>query len=142
MSERDLWSAVLLRAADDALYAPNTGGGKVSRILDAAAARSYLTKRSKDLATICEIVGIDMDALIERMRQRIANAKPLPTPRARKRKPTVKTKGKRRSGPIMITLSGETLTVREWSERTGVKPATIHDRLRKGWSAEEALDAS
>lgn len=47
MSERDLWSAVLLRAVEDALYAPNTGAGKVSRILDAAAARSYLTKPSQ-----------------------------------------------------------------------------------------------
>lgn len=137
MSERDLWSAVLLRAVEDALYAPNTGAGKVSRILDAAAARCYLTKPSKDLATICEIVGIDMNALIERMRQRIANAKPLP--RVRKRKLTVKPKVKRHNGPITITFADETLNIREWSERTGIKPATIRHRYRKGWSAENVL---
>lgn len=137
MSERDLWNSVLLRAVDDALYAPNTGGGKVSRILDAAAARSYLTKPSKDLATICDIVGIDMTALIERMRRQIANANPLPSPPVKK--PKRKPKVKRHDGLIMITFAGETLTVSEWSGRTGVKPATIRHRYRKGWSADEVL---
>jgi hypothetical protein len=44
-------------------------------------------------------------------------------------------------GPIAKTLThaGETLTVKQWSERTGIGIATIGYRLRKGWTVEQAL---
>lgn len=38
-----------------------------------------------------------------------------------------------------IALDGETLTVAEWAERTGLTETTIRSRLRKGWSVERAL---
>jgi len=37
------------------------------------------------------------------------------------------------------TFNGETLTVRQWSERTGIPATIIANRLRKGWSIERAL---
>ena len=40
-----------------------------------------------------------------------------------------------------ITAHGVTLTLAEWSERTGIKSHTINARIRKGWSAEEAVSS-
>lgn len=38
-----------------------------------------------------------------------------------------------------LTLNGETKTLSEWGETVGIKPNTILCRIRKGWTAEEAL---
>jgi hypothetical protein len=38
-----------------------------------------------------------------------------------------------------ITALGETLTLAEWSERSGIKRETIAMRLRCGWSTEKAV---
>ncbi|WP_206613042.1 hypothetical protein, partial [Paenirhodobacter populi] len=35
--------------------------------------------------------------------------------------------------------AGETLTIRGWSERTGLSIPTIKERIRKGWPMEEVL---
>jgi hypothetical protein len=40
-----------------------------------------------------------------------------------------------------ITHAGETLTIAEWSERTGIQHTTITARLGMGWSPERALTA-
>jgi hypothetical protein len=39
-----------------------------------------------------------------------------------------------------ITANGETRTLAEWSELTGLKRETISDRLEYGWSAEKAIN--
>lgn len=38
-----------------------------------------------------------------------------------------------------ITASGETRTLAEWSEITGLRQTTIRGRLRRGWAPEEAI---
>lgn len=38
-----------------------------------------------------------------------------------------------------ITYNGETLSKVEWSERTGISAEVISNRLRKGWTIEDAL---
>lgn len=38
-----------------------------------------------------------------------------------------------------LTHNGLSLTVREWSERTGIPTITIHDRLWRGWSVSRAV---
>lgn len=50
----------------------------------------------------------------------------------------------KRAGPVAQTLThaGETLTVKQWSERTGVNPHTIAYRLRQGWTVAEALSGA
>lgn len=40
----------------------------------------------------------------------------------------------------MLTYKGETLSVAEWSRRTGLKDNIIHMRLRAGWSVEKTLE--
>jgi hypothetical protein len=42
-----------------------------------------------------------------------------------------------RSDPL--TWKGETLTIAEWSERTGIRVRTLLERCRKGWSVEQVL---
>lgn len=39
----------------------------------------------------------------------------------------------------MLTLNDETLCVTDWAARIGVSPTTITQRLKYGWSIEEAL---
>lgn len=39
----------------------------------------------------------------------------------------------------LLTLNGETLTIGEWSQRTGLPWDAIRSRLRYGWSVERAL---
>jgi len=44
-----------------------------------------------------------------------------------------------RRGVQQIECDGQTKTIREWSDVSGVKHATIDARLRKGWSAKDAI---
>lgn len=79
MPDQDLWCAVLHQAIDDALKGVPSVMAKnhASRVLMTMQAREYLTKPSKDLATVCAFAGVDMDAVIDRMLKQIAAA---PTP--------------------------------------------------------------
>ena len=43
--------------------------------------------------------------------------------------------------PKRYAFNNLVLTIREWSERTGLSIALIHSRLEKGWSIERALTA-
>jgi hypothetical protein len=42
----------------------------------------------------------------------------------------------------LITVRRETLTMSQWGRRVGLKPNTIHSRLMRGWTPEEAVSAS
>ena len=39
----------------------------------------------------------------------------------------------------LLTWNGETLTLAEWSQRTGIRVNTLLQRCRKGWSVEQVL---
>ena len=41
--------------------------------------------------------------------------------------------------PNVFTVGGESRTIREWSEATGISQNTIYARLARGWSVEEAV---
>lgn len=38
-----------------------------------------------------------------------------------------------------LTMNGKTMLLIEWGEELNIAPSTIHGRLRKGWTIEEAL---
>lgn len=44
--------------------------------------------------------------------------------------------------PREVTFNGETLSLKEWAARTGLKQSTITTRLRSGWSVEDTLTRS
>jgi len=39
----------------------------------------------------------------------------------------------------VLTWNGDTLTLGEWSQRTGIRVKTLLQRCRKGWSVEQVL---
>ena len=39
----------------------------------------------------------------------------------------------------VLTWNGESLTLVEWSQRTGIRVKTLLERCRKGWSVEQVL---
>ena len=43
---------------------------------------------------------------------------------------------------IKITHNGETKTLTEWSQQLKMPASTIRDKIKHGWSAEEALSLS
>ena len=52
---------------------------------------------------------------------------------------TSKQQSRNRRSSVWISHGGETLTLVEWAEKTGIKADTIAFRLRAGWPADEAL---
>jgi hypothetical protein len=44
-----------------------------------------------------------------------------------------------KSSNTYYTFNGKIMTLTEWSKETGIKPSTIIQRLKRGWSIEKAL---
>ncbi len=44
-----------------------------------------------------------------------------------------------RSDNHRLTFRGETLCLTEWAQRIGIKKTTLLERIRRGWSIEDAL---
>ncbi|WP_127111718.1 hypothetical protein [Shimia sediminis] len=146
-SEKALWQEVLLLQVDDALLGATGANTRKHRIVLIDKARAYLTTPSSDLETVCTLAGIDMAALIEAMRAKIANA-PSPTELASRRKANAATLRKRPKQPQPkrvkiadrpITFNGTTLTIQQWADRTGLTAMQIYSRLRQGFTVERAL---
>jgi hypothetical protein len=128
MSETDLWCAVLHLAIQDALVGSKTNGSKQTKIRDTYEVRNYLTKPNADFNQVCVMADLDPVAVREAMIKQIAAA---PTPETlfdanntRKRQ---------------LTFEGETLTISEWSKRTGISEPLISYRLKSGWHAKRIL---
>jgi len=50
-----------------------------------------------------------------------------------------KTQGNNRRSNNNLTYNGDTHTIKEWSEITGINWSTIKERLKQGWTVERAL---
>lgn len=42
----------------------------------------------------------------------------------------------------MLTVRGRTMCITDWAKESGIERTTITQRLRRGWSVEEAVDAA
>ena len=51
----------------------------------------------------------------------------------------IKTQARNKRNTVYVEAYGETRTVTEWAEISGIKPGTIKYRLSHGWSNEEAV---
>lgn len=96
-----LWMEVLQVAVQDALEGvPGQRHDVAKRIQKIEDARLLLTTPSEDLEIICSLAGLDWDAVLERMKRKIADA-PTPTelvqPQYRKRRNQNKTGRKTRT---------------------------------------------
>lgn len=146
MSEA-LWQAVLLRTVADAVLGVANEADRTSRVRICEDARRYLTKPSRDLGEVCTMAGMDMQTVIERMRTQIANA---PTPEELADNPRqsvatfTKAAAKPKQKPIpfaerLYTINGDTRTIAEWCQRTGISLALAQSRLNSSWPPERAL---
>lgn len=52
---------------------------------------------------------------------------------------TPKEQARNRRNNVLLTHDGQTATVAEWAERTGLERKTLEYRVRAGWPAERAL---
>ncbi|WP_054006167.1 hypothetical protein [Cypionkella psychrotolerans] len=141
--ERDLWREVLFRAVADAELEPSQDviGGRVAS--DVRDARDYLIRPSKDLGLVCSNAGLDMQAVIEAVNRRLAlaatidlNFRPDQTGLSKGHCRT----GRRGRRGRTITHNGETLTIPEWSKRTGLGMPVIYARISKGWPVDSVLN--
>lgn len=144
---RALWQAVLMQAAEDAIYGASLSAASKTRqhrIAATKAARAWLTTPSRDLAEVCHLAGLEPQAVLENMRKQIAQA-PTPEELASRRKPPKPKpapKPPKQRNPTHYTLNGETLHISEWAARCGVAVNTIRNRISKGWPIEAALTVS
>ena len=135
MSETQLWLEVLNRAVLDSRLEPEPGAVSPRQAIVVKDARTYLTTPSKDLAAVCAMAGADMEALIDRMKLRVAGAGNLIT--AQKAEPQ-RARGRVRS--VLYEFNGKRLTVKQLSELTGVARHLIYSRLHSGLPLEAALN--
>lgn len=52
---------------------------------------------------------------------------------------TGKEQGRNKRNNRCLTYNGQTKTIAEWAEVTGIKSNDLYMRVRRGWSAEKAL---
>lgn len=135
MSDVHLWQEVLLRAITDARLAPDAAAFSPRQVDEINEARAYLTMPSKDLAAVCAMAGVDMEAMIERMNRRIAEAGPLRT-----RTESKPDQQKKRNQNVLYEFEGRQLSVKQLSEISGVSAYLIYTRIRKGWSLDAATN--
>lgn len=127
----NLWRAVLMQTIAEASGTGLVGTTPSSRARVISEARDYLTIPNEGFNTVCSLAGLDPDAVREGIARQLAKA---PTPEALKQEAQWPRQRNRQ-----YTLNGETLTIREWSRRTGLGTQTLHKRLASGWTVERAL---
>lgn len=52
---------------------------------------------------------------------------------------TYKQQNRNRCDTIRLTINGKTLALNDWADRSGVKPETIRQRLKSGWTDADAV---
>ncbi len=147
--ERALWQEVLLKTITDARLEPDSWPIPKSAYQETAEARAYLITPSKDLATVCSLAGVEVEALLDRMQKQVAavpvvNFKPKPMGRPPKAETAPKlpkqiTPKAARTRGRLIDHAGRCLTVKGWSALTGISAGAIRNRLRSGWTVADAL---
>ncbi|MDR7125550.1 hypothetical protein [Pseudotabrizicola sp. 4114] len=142
--EQDLWQNVLLLVVQDALHGSVSDSSKLPtrRAHACQSARDYLTTPSLDLSMVCAMAGLDMQAVIDNMTRQIAAA-PSPEELAASPVPrrTVPAGPKPEPKPRakQYTYNGESLTLKEWSVRTGLAEGTLRSRMFEHWPIDRAM---
>ena len=87
-----------------------------------------------------KMIGLTTNTIRNRIKQGWTVEAALTEPAGYRAKAEPKPEPKASHRPAQtITHNGKTYTVAEWAKVIGVKPMTLHWRLRKGWSVEAAL---
>ncbi|WP_169736951.1 hypothetical protein [Sulfitobacter noctilucae] len=135
-----LWLEVLSKAITDALEgAPSWSSDRVE---ETHKARSYFTETNKDFTTVCNLAGVDPEAVRERMIKLIeAAATPellFGMPHAERRGQKLHSKPAHRR-KLFLTYKGERRRMTEWAKCFGINYRVLHNRIKNGWPVERAL---
>jgi hypothetical protein len=133
-ADKRLWSAVILQALDDATM-PAWAQEPNSRKLSRTQAREWLTKPNRDFDFVCGAAGVEPWQIRAKAAQLIQDAD------AGIKRPKQEKVTKPQQQLAVYTYKGETLTLKEWSQRTGIIYSTLTGRVLSGWSIERALTA-
>jgi hypothetical protein len=138
---KKLWQEVLMTSIKDALEgAPSWAADRVEAT---HIARRYFTVANIDCNTVCELAGVDPEAVRDRMRRLIANA-PSPEdlfgiPHSERRLTSEKPAQQPKRQARFLTHNGEQRRMVDWARHYGISYRVVHSRIRKGWSVDRAL---
>jgi hypothetical protein len=121
-----LWRAVIQQALIDAtLPLMPSAAKRLSARMNQKRAREWFLESNRDFEEVCGMAGLEPSRVRSHAIPLIEEATrldpPMPQPR-----PT-------------ITHNGETMSLVDWSKRTGIHYCTLHQRLKAGWPAERIL---
>lgn len=120
-SRRGLWNAVIQQALSDATSESQDPEARRER----SRARAWFESMSADFAEVCELAGFEPSQVRRIALDHIAAI-------------DTGTRGKTYTRRL-ITHAGETLSVSEWSKRTGLQCETLLNRIRAGWTYEQVV---
>ena len=129
---RAIYLAMIAHALRDAT---GTIGPALTRS-DRDDAREWLTRRSHDLNEFCLLAGVEMDQIIALAKIKIAaHIEGVELPKAKR--PAKPSRAK------VYTYNGQTMSIAQWSEVTGIHKATLRSRIdHLGWTFEQAITMS
>jgi hypothetical protein len=121
-----IWSSAIRRCHDPRTSAFKNYGGRGIEVCD---------RWRKDFWAFVADMGPRPSA--EHTLERIENDKGyLPT---NVRWATRREQSRNKRNTVRITIDGRTQTMADWAREVGLWAATIHSRLRRGWSARDAV---
>lgn len=143
---KELWLAILQLAVADAVFGVPTGinQSKETRVHMTNDARDYILKPNKDFDTVCELAGLEPEYVRRKVATQIVN-QPTAETLAESRQLGCIAKPKQvKAKRILIAdrlfaFNGETLSLSEWSERSGLSIQIISSRLNQHWTFERAI---
>lgn len=142
-AERELWCQVILRALADLDGEGKTSGGWAPSAGDALAAAAWFKRNGKDFREVCSLAGVEPGAVRKAAMATIEKRGLLVdqphAPMTRRIYENSRLKPPRGRAAALLTLNGESHSIREWSRRTGIPSKAIIDRIGRGWSVERAV---
>ena len=126
--ERSLWASVISQAIADA-----TAGSDfhLFPIDERTRARTWLTVPNRDFDQVCALAGVEPCKVRAFAAKMIAEAEAKASVPVAPRKPRLSAR--------RIEFNGEVKTIHQWSKDTGLSEGNIRNRLKLGWTVEEAL---
>lgn len=119
--EKNLWCAVINQALLDATA--QTGSADRARAID------WLTKPNRDFVLTCNLAGYEHDFIRQKA---LAFIEKHEAEQARNNKGCAS----------HYEYDGKRQSLNDWAKETGIPVATLHDRIRRGWSFEDAITSA
>jgi hypothetical protein len=131
--DANLWRQVLLLAVTDALIGSTDGGSCAVKIKATHKAGRYFTTPNADFKQVCHMANLDPIAVRDAVAKQIAAAPAV--------EDLFQMAGRRhsRANARPMTYNGETLSVDQIAQRTGLSRSVIKSRHTQNWSTEGIL---